>query len=182
MLHCCCAPCASHVLELLTPFFLITILYYNPNIYPREEYEKRAGELKKLLRLAEYPSRVEMIVGDCDRCRDDYARITSPYPDEPEGGLRCRACYEFRLRETAARAKEDGYEYFATTLSVSPHKNAVQLNEIGTDIARELEIKYLSADFKKKDGYKRSVELSKKYSLYRQTYCGCTPKAFNRSE
>ena len=173
MLHCCCAPCASYVLELLTPFFIITVLYYNPNIFPREEYDKRAGEMQKLLRLAEYPSSVDIIVSDCDRDREVFSCMVSSYPDEPEGGRRCGACYELRLRETATRAKRDGYEFFSTTLSVSPHKNAVQLNKIGTGLAEEIGVKYLGADFKKKDGYKRSVELSRQYDLYRQTYCGC---------
>ena len=171
MLHCCCAPCASYVLEFLSPFFEITILYYNPNIQPREEYDKRAAEFQKLLTSVEYPNNVDMVIGDYDS--DVYETITAPFRDEPEGGRRCRACFELRLGETSKRAIEDGYDYFATTLSVSPHKNAALLNEIGSALAEESGIKYLCSDFKKRDGYKRSIELSKQYGLYRQTYCGC---------
>ena len=173
MLHCCCAPCASHVLELLAPAFDTTIMFYNPNIQPRQEHDKRAGEFQKILGLDEYRNCVGMIISDSDSDRDVFCSIASMYPEEPEGGRRCKACFELRLTETAKRARKDGYEYFATALSVSPHKNAVVINEIGSSLAEEFGVKYLAADFKKRDGYKRSVELSKKYGLYRQSYCGC---------
>ena len=171
LLHCCCAPCASYVLEYLTPFFVTTILYYNPNIFPAEEYDKRAGEFQKLLTLSNYPNNVGIVVDGYDHKTFETAAM--PFWEEPEGGRRCKACFELRLKETAKRAKEKKYEYFATTLSVSPHKNAAALNEIGSGLAGEFGVRYLNADFKKKDGYRRSVELSKQYGLYRQPYCGC---------
>ena len=175
LLHCCCAPCASHVLELLAPLFRIAALFYNPNISPREEYDKRAGEFKKLLAQGGYPNSVEMVL--CDYSCDEFEAVAMPYRDEPEGGLRCRACFGLRLREAARRAKEGGFEYFATTLSVGPRKSAAALNEIGGGLAAEFGVRYLAADFKKRDGYRRSVELSRQFGLYRQSYCGCTPKA-----
>jgi len=170
-LHCCCAPCASYVLEYLSPFFTITCFFYNPNITPREEYDKRAGELRKLLDLAEFPNRVDAYF--CDYDAGVFQAAAMPYIDEPEGGRRCTACFELRLRETAAGAKAGTFDYFCTTLSVSPHKDASVLNMVGAGLALEYGIGYLQADFKKRDGYKRSVELSKQYGLYRQTYCGC---------
>ena len=171
MLHCCCAPCAGHVLELLAPLFNITIAFYNPNIHPYEEYDKRAGEFQKILTQGEFPNGVDMVLGNYDY--DAFEAAAMPYREEPEGGRRCSACFELRLKETAKLAKEGGYECFASTLSVSPHKNSAMLNEIGSAIAEGFGVKYLIADFKKQDGYKRSVELSKRYGLYRQSYCGC---------
>ena len=171
LLHCCCAPCASYVLEYLSPFFKISILFFNPNIHPREEYNKRSAELYKLLTLAGYSTKVDIFLGDYDS--DGFNTATVNLRDEPEGGARCRVCFELRLRETANRAKEGGFDYFATTLSVSPHKNAELLNEICGVLSEEFGIRYLHSDFKKRDGYKRSIELSKKYGLYRQDYCGC---------
>ena len=178
LLHCCCAPCASYVLEYLSPFFDITALYYNPNIQPREEYDKRASELWKLLELSRYQNKVDMIVGEYDT--GSYDALTAPFLDEPEGGGRCAVCYDYRLEETAKYAKANGYDYFTTTLSVSPYKNASRLNEIGNRLAGEYEVSFLSSDFKKHDGYKRSIELSKLYGLYRQSYCGCVRSASGR--
>ena len=171
LLHCCCAPCASYVLEYLSPFFEISILFYNPNIFPEDEYYKRKAELQKLLSQASYPNRVDML--DCAYEPEAFAAVATPFLEEPEGGRRCRECFTLRLGETARRAKEGGYDYFTTTLSVSPHKDAAVLNEIGDKLAKEHGVGYLIADFKKRDGYKRSVNLSNQYGLYRQTYCGC---------
>ena len=173
MLHCCCAPCASYVLEYLSPFFDITILYFNPNIQPAEEYGKRAAEFQKLLTHAWYPNSVNIVIDDYDPA--GFEAAAAPFWDEPEGGRRCSACFNLRLKETAKRAIEGGCELFATTLSVSPHKNAEMLNDIGGRIAGESGIRFLRADFKKRNGYKRAIELSKQYGLYRQTYCGCLP-------
>ena len=175
LLHCCCAPCASYVLEYLSPFFVITARYFNPNIQPQGEYDKRASELQRLLELSRYPNKVDMIVGEYDTERFDT--LTAPFWDEPEGGGRCAVCYDYRLEETAKYAKANDFDYFTTTLSVSPHKNAQLLNEIGNRLAGEYGVKFLSSDFKKHDGYKRSIELSKQYGLYRQSYCGCAQSA-----
>jgi hypothetical protein len=172
LLHCCCAPCASHVLEHLSPLFVISALFYNPNIMPREEYEKRAQELEKLLAIKEYRGRADLIA--CKYDDTPFKAAAAPFWDEPEGGLRCRVCFGLRLEETAKRAKAGGFDYFSTTLSVSPHKNAAILNEIGSVLEEKHGVKFLQSDFKKRDGYKRSVELSKLYGLYRQDYCGCT--------
>ena len=171
LLHCCCAPCASYVLEHLAPRYEITILFYNPNISPREEYERRAAEFNKLAALPGKALFADMVVAGYDH--DVFAAVSAPFRDEPEGGRRCRACIELRLKETAARAREGGFDCFTTTLSVSPHKNAGLINSIGAVLASESGVEFLSADFKKHDGYKRSVELSRQYGLYRQSYCGC---------
>lgn len=169
LLHSCCAPCSSYVLAYLTQYFDITVFYYNPNIMPEEEYQKRLSEQQRLLR--EAYGEVRLIEGDYEP--DRFRKMAKGLETEPEGGRRCFQCYEMRLRETAELAKRDGYDYFATTLSISPHKNADKLNEIGEMIAEEYGIAHLPSDFKKKDGYKQSIELSKKYNLYRQNYCGC---------
>jgi len=171
LLHCCCAPCASYVLEYLSPYFAITILFYNPNIRPVGEYRKREAELNRLLSLAAYPNRVDML--PCVYDAEVFDAVALPFWEEPEGGRRCRECFDLRLRQTAKRARDGGYDYFATTLSVSPHKNAVVLNEVGNRMAEEYGVEYLDSDFKKRDGYKRSIILSKQYGLYRQSYCGC---------
>jgi len=171
LLHCCCAPCAAYVLEYLSPSYDISVLFYNPNIHPRMEFDKRAAELNKLLALAQYPNSVAGI--ECGYDRAEYELAAAPLSDEQEGGIRCGVCFELRLEKTADRAKTGGYDYFATTLSVSPHKNAGLINEIGANLAEKYGVRYLASDFKKRDGYKRSVELSKKYGLYRQSYCGC---------
>ena len=171
LLHCCCAPCASHVLEYLSPVYDITIFFYNPNIQPREEYHKRAGEFGKLARYAAQRNTADSVFVDTDFA--EFDTLTASLFSELEGGLRCRICFEMRLGKTADHARENGFDLFATTLSVSPHKNAKQLNEIGNVLAEESGVEFYSADFKKRDGYKRSIELSKQYDLYRQSYCGC---------
>ena len=171
LLHCCCAPCAGYVLERLLPHYGITILFYNPNIQPREEYDRRAAEFNKLTAFWESSGSVGFVL--CDYNADCFEAVAEPFFDEAEGGRRCRACFELRIAETVKRAIEGGFDFCTTTLSVSPHKNALLLNEIGDRLAGEMGARFLSADFKKRDGYKRSVELSKHLGLYRQTYCGC---------
>jgi len=169
LLHCCCAPCTSSVLERLQSDYEITVFFYNPNIDTLEEYKKRATEMNKLQPVKP----VELIISDY--CPDDFKTAFEKYPDEPEGGKRCRVCFELRLGKTVALAESGGYDFFTTTLSVSPHKDMALINEIGSKLAGECEnLKFLSADFKKQDGYKRSIELSKQYGLYRQNYCGCS--------
>ena len=171
LLHCCCAPCASYALEYLSPDYNITILFYNPNIRPPEEFEKRLAAVKTLLEAADYPNRVDLIAVDHDASAFELA--AGPYRLEPEGGKRCGVCFGLRLEETAARAASGGYDCFATTLTVSPHKPAAVINEIGGALEEKYAVSYLPSDFKKRDGYKRSIELSKQYGLYRQSYCGC---------
>ena len=171
LLHSCCAPCSSYVLEYLSNYFKITILYYNPNISPKEEFIKRCEEQKRLISEMPLKNKVDFIEGVYDNNR--YEELIKGKEQEKEGGSRCHICYNMRLEETAKLAKEKGYDYFTTTLSISPYKNAKVLNEIGEALAKKYEINYLYADFKKKNGYKRSIELSKEYNLYRQNYCGC---------
>jgi len=171
LLHCCCAPCASHVLECLIPQYDVSVLFYNPNIEPHDEYDKRKKELSQLLVKASLTSKVKLL--ECEYDNAAFKNAALSLRNEPEGGIRCRMCFELRLAETARRAKAGEFDAFTTTLSVSPHKNAELLNEIGSKIANDYAIEYLKADFKKKNGYKRSVELSGKYGLYRQNYCGC---------
>ena len=206
LLHACCAPCSSYVLEYLREMFDITVLYYNPNITEREEYEKRCAELKRLA------DRMNEEKAGTDRTAQDGARgalgeqflpetplfssgfilveegrwepqlffeLAKGLEGLPEGGERCFRCYELRLRETARLAAERGFDYFTTTLTISPLKNAAKLNEIGERLGEEYGVAFLPSDFKKKNGYKRSVELSEKYGLYRQDYCGCV---FSRAE
>ena len=155
LLHVCCAPCSSYVLEYLNKYFNITALFYNPNISTDEEYNHRAKELIRFINEKEF---YDMAKGleDC-----------------PEGGARCFKCYRLRLEQTAKMAKEEQFDYFTTTLSISPLKNSQKLNEIGQALEKEYGVKYLYSDFKKKNGYKRSIELSKEYNLYRQNFCGC---------
>lgn len=171
LLHSCCAPCSSYVLEYLSNYFKITILYYNPNISPEEEFIKRCEEQQRLIKEMPLKNRVSFISGVYDN--DRYEKIVDGLQNEKEGGIRCHKCYRMRLEEAAKKAKKEGYDYFTTTLSISPYKNAKVLNEIGEELAKIYEVKYLYADFKKKNGYKRSIELSKEYNLYRQDYCGC---------
>jgi len=171
LLHSCCAPCSSYVIEYLSQYFHLTVFYYNPNISELEEYEKRVEEQKRLI--SEFPAKykVDFLEGTYDN--ENYNKIVSGFEDCKEGGERCFLCYEMRLRETAKVAKKDGFDYFTTTLSISPLKNGAKLNEIGHKLEIEYGIEYLLSDFKKKEGYKRSIELSKEYHLYRQNYCGC---------
>ncbi len=171
LLHVCCAPCATAVLDILQQTFQMTLLYYNPNIYPEAEYHKRGGELKKLAAALDFLPPADVVLAEYDPQAFDTRVIG--LEDEPEGGKRCMECIALRMEETARLAARDGYDYFTTTLSVSPHKNAAAINKIGGELAEKYGVKYLYADFKKKDGYKRSVELSGKYGLYRQDYCGC---------
>lgn len=169
LLHSCCGPCSSYVITYLQDYFDITILYYNPNIEPKEEYEKRKQEQIRLIK--ELNNNIKLL--DIDYDNETYRSYVKGYEKEKEGGLRCHLCYELRLDKTALVAKDNNYDYFGTTLTVSPYKNAQVLNKIGEKLQEKYNIKYLYSDFKKKDGYKKSIELSKKYNLYRQDYCGC---------
>lgn len=171
LLHSCCAPCSSYVLEYLSQYFSITVFYYNPNIFPEQEYHKRVEEQKRLIEEMNLHHRVSFLEGRYDK--EKFYEMARGLEKEPEGGARCFRCYELRLREAAGKARELGADYFTTTLSISPLKNAEKLAEIGEELAREYEVSYLPSDFKKKDGYRRSVELSREYGLYRQNYCGC---------
>lgn len=171
LLHVCCAPCSSYVLEYLYSKYNITAFFYNPNITIWEEYEKRIRELKRFVREAPFAKNV--VVVESVYNPDKFIEISKNLENEPERGIRCYKCYELRLRETAIYALEHKYDLFTTTLSISPHKNAEWLNEIGMRLSDELGIDYLYSDFKKKNGYSRSIQLSKEYGLYRQNYCGC---------
>lgn len=170
-LHSCCAPCSSYVLEYLSRYFKITVFYYNPNIYPDDEYYKRVEEQKKFIERFPAKNKIDFVEGIFDK--DRFYAMAKGLENVPEGGERCFLCYELRLREAAEYAKARNMDYFTTTLSISPLKNAEKLNEIGLNLANEYGIKYLVSDFKKKNGYKRSTELSKQYGIYRQDYCGC---------
>ena len=171
LLHSCCAPCSSYVLEYLSQYFCITVFYYNPNIFPESEYTKRILEQQTLISRMRVKHPVSFIAGPYDK--DRFYQMAAGLEDAKEGGARCMKCYELRLREAAEVAKTGGFDYFTTTLTISPLKNAVRLNEIGLRLAKEYGVSYLVSDFKKKNGYKRSIELSKEYGLYRQDYCGC---------
>ncbi|SDM67743.1 epoxyqueuosine reductase QueH [Acetanaerobacterium elongatum] len=171
LLHACCAPCSSYVLEYLAQAFAITVLYYNPNIAPEAEYQKRLDELKRFISAFPLKNPVKLIEGRYTP--EQFYALAKGLEDENEGGERCARCYELRLREAAEAAAKGGFDYFTTTLSISPYKNAQKLNEIGERLAQEYGVRHLSADFKKKDGYKRSIALSQEYGLYRQDYCGC---------
>lgn len=177
LLHSCCAPCSSYVLEYLSKYFKITIFFYNPNIYPSEEYFRRVEEQKRFISELKVQNKIDIIEGKYDT--ENFYEISKGMEKEKEGGERCFKCYELRLKEAAIIANEKDFDYFTTTLSISPHKNAQKLNEIGKFLSEEYNIKYLYSDFKKKEGYKRSIELSKEYNLYRQDYCGCV---FSKNE
>ena len=178
LLHSCCGPCSSAVLERLCAHFRVTLLYYNPNIEPEEEYVHRLSEQRRLLSLL--PEDVALMPCPWDNgAFEDFAREMA---GEPEGGARCLRCFRLRLEYTARRAKENGFEYFTTTLSVSPHKNAEALNRIGREEGEKAGVRYLCADFKKKNGYLRSLQLSGEYGLYRQDYCGCLYSRREREE
>ena len=167
LLHSCCAPCSSSVLERLVENFKVTIFYYNPNIDTLEEYQTRVQEQLRLCKTFG----VEVIASD--HCKQDFINAVKGLENEKEGGARCVVCFKLRLNKTAEMAKQKNFDYFATTLTVSPLKNATLINGIGEEIGREIGVKYLPSDFKKKGGYLRSIELSKQYDLYRQNYCGC---------
>jgi len=169
LLHSCCGPCSSAVLERLAEHFQVTLLYYNPNIEPEEEYQHRLSEQKRLLSLL--PGEIGFL--PCPWDHEAFLSFAPALAGEPEGGKRCLRCFALRLDYTAREAKRLGFEYFTTTLSVSPHKNAENINRIGLAAGEKHDIKYLTADFKKKNGYLRSLQLSKEYALYRQDYCGC---------
>lgn len=177
LLHVCCAPCSSYVMEYLNRYFDITVLFYNPNISPKSEYDYRAEELMRLTREMPFPYPVSYRIEDYHPA--DFTAIARGLENEPEGGERCTACYRLRLTETAKIAAAVGYDYFTTTLSISPLKDAVRLNTIGGELAQEYHVPYLYSDFKKREGYKRSIHLSAEYNLYRQDYCGC---AFSKAE
>ncbi len=169
LLHSCCAPCSSYVMEYLEQHFDITIFYYNPNISPESEFRFRSEEQKRLIKDMGYS--VKYILGRYEPER--FFALAKGHEQEVEGGARCFKCYRLRLEETAKAAKEGGFDYFTTTLSISPHKNAQVLNALGEELSRLYEVPYLFSDFKKKNGYRRSCELSVEYALYRQDYCGC---------
>lgn len=169
LIHACCGPCSSYVLEYLNKYFNITILYYNPNIYPDTEYVRRLNELKKFIN--SFDNKIEII--ELEYLPDEFYSKTSGLENLGERSQRCYNCYELRLEVAAKYAIENNYDYFTTTLSISPYKNSDWINEIGSNLEKKYKIKYLYADFKKKNGYKRSIELSKKYGMYRQEYCGC---------
>jgi len=179
-LHSCCAPCSSYVLEYLCPYFDITVFYYNPNISASEEYRKRVAEQKRLIAAYNAEGKgkpISILEGDYQPSR--FYEAVKGYEDCKEGGERCFRCFDLRLRETALQAKKAGYDYFGTTLTISPLKNAAKLNEIGQTLAGEYGVLWLPSDFKKRGGYKRSVELSAQYELYRQDFCGCS---FSKAE
>lgn len=171
LLHACCAPCSSYVLEYLAKHFDITVFYYNPNITSKAEYEYRTAEVQRLIAEMPLKNSVAFVSGKYDI--ESFFEIAKGLEDVPEGGERCFKCYRLRLAETAEYAKINGFDYFTTTLSISPYKNAEKLNSIGNELAETVGVKYLFSDFKKKNGYKRSIELSAEYGLYRQDYCGC---------
>lgn len=170
LIHSCCGPCSTSVITRLKDYFNITVLYYNPNIEPFIEYEKRKEEQKKVLTLIKSNNKLDFL--DCDYDNDLYHEKVKGLEHTKEGGPRCKVCYHLRLSYTKEKAKDKGFDYFTTTLSVSPFKNASWINEIGLSLEDD-KVKFLPADFKKKDGYKKSIELSNKYNLYRQNYCGC---------
>ncbi|MBC5580206.1 epoxyqueuosine reductase QueH [Anaerofilum sp. BX8] len=176
LLHCCCAPCSSYVLEYLSRYFSITADFYNPNISPRQEHDHRAAELRRLI--GELPLSSPVLFEAVPYEPQRFAEIARGLEDCPEGGERCLRCYRLRLEQAARRAKEGGFDWFTTTLTISPLKNAARLNQIGAELAEEYGVRFLPSDFKKREGYKRSIELSKEYGLYRQDYCGC---AFSRA-
>ena len=187
LLHSCCAPCSSYVLVYLSRYLEITVFYYNPNITEHPEYQKRMHEQKRLIdelnkERMEGEMRFPIHVMESDYEPETFWRIAKGHEDDPEGGARCFACYGLRLQKTAEMAAEGGFDYFTTTLSISPLKNAEKLNEIGKKCGESCGVPYLPSDFKKKNGYLTSIELSRKYQLYRQDYCGCIYSAAEREK
>ena len=179
LLHSCCGPCSTQVLTYLCPFFNITVLYYNPNIEPIEEYIKRKNEQIRFIKEFNHDN-IKFL--DCDYDNETFRTKTKGLENEKEGKARCPVCFRLRLEYTAKKAKELGFEYFGTTLTVSPYKNSRQINILGGIIGEKYNIKYLFSDFKKKEGYKKSIEYSKEYNLYRQDYCGCEFSMENRDK
>ena len=171
LLHSCCAPCSSYTLEYLSRYFDITVYYFNPNISPKQEFDKRFEEQKRLISQMPFKNRVTLVEGDYNY--NDFLEIAKGLENVPEGGERCFRCYKMRLESTARLAKEQGFDYFCTTLSISPLKNSQKINELGFEIEEKYGVKWLPSDFKKREGYKRSIQLSREYSLYRQNFCGC---------
>jgi len=171
LLHSCCAPCSSSCLEYLCEHFDVTVYYCNPNIFPYEEYAKRAAEQQRLLSMLPFGAKTKLITAEYDH--GEFLEIARELKDEPEGAERCRRCIKQRMEKTAALAKAEGFDFFCTTLSVSPHKDAQYINLAGRELAGEYSVPFLPSDFKKKEGYKRSIELSREYGLYRQNFCGC---------
>ncbi|MFD3158352.1 epoxyqueuosine reductase QueH [Haloimpatiens sp. FM7330] len=180
LLHSCCAPCSSYVLEYLSQYFKITVFYYNPNIHPEVEYRKRVKEQQQFIDKFKTKYDVDFIEGKYDV--DSFFDMAKGMENLKEGGIRCFKCYELRLREASKIAQKLNFDYFTTTLSISPYKNAQKLNEIGEQVGKQYGVKYLNSDFKKKNGYKRSIELSSEYGLYRQDYCGCVYSKMERNE
>lgn len=178
LLHSCCAPCSSYCIEELVKFFRLTVFYYNPNIDTDEEYEKRKNEQKRFI--AEFAPEVEFIGEEHES--EEFYKAVKGLENEPEGGKRCRVCFALRLSKTVEKAKENGYEFFATTLTISPLKNAKVINEVGFELERTYGVKYLPTDFKKRGGYLRSTVLSERYGIYRQNYCGCVFSRESRTE
>ena len=171
LLHSCCAPCSSYTLEYLSRYFNITVYYFNPNISPKQEFDKRFEEQKRLISQMPFKNSVTLVEGDYNY--DDFLEIAKGLENVPEGGERCFRCYKMRLESTARLAKEQGFDYFCTTLSISPLKNSQKINELGFEIEEKYGVKWLPSDFKKREGHKRSIQLSREYSLYRQNFCGC---------
>lgn len=170
LLHACCAPCSSYVIEYLSKHFAITLFFYNPNIFPPDEYSKRSDELLRMVSEMQIED-VKTVI--CDYDAKEFQDAVNGFENCSEGGERCFRCYELRLKKAVEYAENNGYDYFTTTLSISPYKNAEKLNEIAERLSQNLSVKALPSDFKKNNGYKRSIELSKEYNLYRQDYCGC---------
>lgn len=171
LLHSCCAPCSSYTIEYLSQYFSITVLYYNPNISEQAEYEKRKSEQIRLINSMPVKNKVDFL--DCRYDSGEFFDIAKGYEDCREGGERCFRCYRLRLEKTAQIAKNNGFDYFCTTLSISPLKNAQKINQIGYETEKKYGVAWLPSDFKKREGYKRSIELSRVFDLYRQNYCGC---------
>jgi predicted adenine nucleotide alpha hydrolase (AANH) superfamily ATPase len=171
LLHSCCGPCSSYCLEVLSRHFNVTVLWYNPNIQPESEYVLRLENQRKLIENLKTLNHVKII--ECNYDPNEFFDVTKGMENEREGGIRCTECFLLRLENTVRVAKAQGYDYFTTTLTVSPHKNAPLINGIGYSLSEQYGVKFLPSDFKKKNGYKRSIELSKEFELYRQDYCGC---------
>ena len=180
LLHSCCAPCSSYVLEYLSRYFKITVFYYNPNIYPEEDFYKRRSEQERFI--SQLPAKNPISFIGTEHMSEEFYKAVKGLEHIREGGERCFACYRLRLEESAIAARDMGADYFTTTLSISPMKNSQKLNEIGGELGEKYGVKYLFSDFKKRNGYKRSTELSREYGIYRQNYCGCVFSLRERNE
>lgn len=180
LLHSCCGPCSSAVLEYITQYFDVTLLWYNPNLYPKEEFDRRFKTQVELIEKMGLADKVDILSEPWKS--EDYYRRVKGLENEPEGGKRCAECFRLRLLETARLAKHYGYDYFCTTLTLSRHKDAVLINTIGEEIAKAVGVSWLPSDFKKRNGENRSIELSEQYGLYRQLYCGCEFSLHKREE